>query len=59
MTMATNAEFPPYEYYDKGKIVGVDADMMQAVCDRLGMDQRFRTWILIRSLRQLLPVKQM
>lgn len=38
LTMATNAEFPPYEYYDKGKIVGVDADMMQAVCDRLGMD---------------------
>ena len=30
LTMATNAEFPPYEYYDKGKIVGVDADMMQA-----------------------------
>lgn len=23
---------------NKGKIVGVDADMMQAVCDRLGMD---------------------
>ncbi len=38
LTMATNAEFPPYEYYDKGKIVGIDADMMQAVCDRLGMD---------------------
>lgn len=37
LTMATNAEFPPYEYFDKGEIVGIDADMMQAVCDRLNM----------------------
>lgn len=38
LTMATNAEFPPYEYYENGVITGIDADMMQAVCDRLGMD---------------------
>ena len=37
LSMATNAEFPPYEYFDKGEIVGADVDMMQAVCDRLGM----------------------
>ena len=38
LTMATNAEFPPYEYYDNGKIVGFDIDMAQAICDRLGYE---------------------
>ena len=36
--MATNAYFKPYEYYDNGKIVGIDADMAQAVADYLGMN---------------------
>ena len=36
--MATNAEFPPYESTDGSKVVGFDADMMQAVCDTLGYD---------------------
>lgn len=38
LVMATNAEFPPYESIDDGKVVGIDADMMQAVCDILGME---------------------
>ena len=33
LVMATNAYFEPYEYYDGDKIVGIDADMAQAVCD--------------------------
>ena len=36
LTMATNAFFEPYEYYEGGNIVGIDAEMMQAVCDILG-----------------------
>ena len=36
--MATNAYFEPYEYYDGDKIVGIDADMAQAVCDVLGYE---------------------
>jgi len=36
--MGTNAAFPPYEYYEGQKIVGIDADMMQAVADKLGME---------------------
>lgn len=36
LTMATNAEFPPYEYKEGDAIVGFDVDMMQAVCDKLG-----------------------
>lgn len=38
LTMATNAEFPPYEYYSEQKIVGFDVDMAQAICDRLGYE---------------------
>jgi polar amino acid transport system substrate-binding protein len=38
--MATNAEFPPYESMEGGNIVGIDADMMNAVCDKLGMELR-------------------
>ena len=38
LTMATNAYFKPYEYYDGGTIVGIDAEMAQAVADILGME---------------------
>ena len=38
LTMATNAEFPPYESMEGGNIVGIDVDMMTAVCDKLGME---------------------
>lgn len=35
--MATNAQFPPYEYYENNKIVGIDAEMAAAIADKLGM----------------------
>ncbi len=38
LVMATNAEFPPYESKDGDKIVGIDVDMMTAVCDKLGYE---------------------
>lgn len=38
LVMATNAQFPPYEMVENGNIVGIDADMMRAVCDKLGME---------------------
>lgn len=37
LTMATNAYFPPYEYYDGDKVVGIDPDIAQAVADKLGL----------------------
>ncbi len=33
--MATNAFFEPYEYYEGKKIVGIDAEIAQAICDKL------------------------
>lgn len=38
LVMATNAAFEPYEFYEGEKIVGIDADMAQAICDKLGYE---------------------
>ena len=39
LTMGTNAEFPPYEFFDDGNsIVGVDPDFARAICDKLGYE---------------------
>lgn len=38
LTMATNATFPPYEYYENDKIVGIDAEIAQAIADKLGYE---------------------
>ncbi len=40
LKIGTNAEFPPYEYYEDNQITGIDIDIMQAVCDELGMDMQ-------------------
>lgn len=37
LIMATNAEFPPYEYHDGGEIVGIDAEIAEAIAEELGM----------------------
>ena len=34
--MATNAFFEPYEFYENEKVVGIDAMIAQAICDKLG-----------------------
>lgn len=36
--MATNAEFPSYEFFIDGVIYGIDVDIMNAVCDELNME---------------------
>ena len=38
LTVATNAEFPPYEFVSNGQITGIDMDMVQAIADELGME---------------------
>lgn len=35
--MATNAQFPPYEFYQGETIVGIDAEMAAAIADKLDM----------------------
>ena len=36
LVMATNAEFPPYEYHEGGEIIGIDVEIAQAIAEKLG-----------------------
>lgn len=36
--MATNAQFEPYEYIENNEVVGIDAMLAKAICDKLGYD---------------------
>lgn len=36
LTMATNAEFPPFEYLEGEEIVGADVDIANAIAEKLG-----------------------
>ena len=38
LVMATNAEFPPYEFYEGDKVVGIDAEIAAAVAEEMGME---------------------
>ncbi len=38
LVMATNAAFPPYEFYENEKIVGIDAEIAEAIAEKLGME---------------------
>lgn len=38
LTMATNAAFEPYEFYEGGDVTGIDVDLAQAICDKLGYE---------------------
>ena len=38
LVMATNAEFPPYEYYEGDEVVGIDAEIAAAIAEELGME---------------------
>ena len=38
LTMGTNAEFPPYEYYEDGDIVGIDAEIAAAMAEKMGLE---------------------
>ena len=36
--MGTNATFPPYEFYEGTEIVGIDAEIAAAICEKLGYE---------------------
>lgn len=38
LIMATNAQFPPYEYYENDKIIGIDAEIAAEIAKKLGME---------------------
>lgn len=38
LTMATNAEFPPFEYLENGEMVGAEIEMAYALAEKLDME---------------------
>lgn len=38
LVMATNANFPPYEYHEGDDITGIDVEIAQAIADKLGVE---------------------
>lgn len=38
LVMATNAAFPPYEYYEGEEIVGIDAEIAEEIANKLGLE---------------------
>lgn len=38
LVMATNAEFPPYEFHEGDDVVGIDADIARAIGEEMGME---------------------
>ena len=38
LVMATNAEFPPYEFYEGDEVVGIDAEIAAAIAEEMGME---------------------
>ena len=38
LKMGTNAYFPPYEYYEGGKVIGIDAEIAEKIAEKLGME---------------------
>ena len=38
LTMATEGTFPPYEFYDGDKLVGIDVEVGALIAEKLGMD---------------------
>ncbi|MCI9022549.1 MAG: amino acid ABC transporter substrate-binding protein [Eubacterium sp.] len=38
LTMATNAAFPPYEFYESNKITGIDVEIAEAIAGKLGLE---------------------
>ena len=38
LIMATNAYFQPYEYYEGDKIIGIDAEIAEAIAKKLGLE---------------------
>ena len=50
LTMATNAEFEPWEYKEGDEIVGIDPDIAQAICDKLGYELKIEDMAFVTLL---------
>ena len=37
LVVATSPDFPPFEYLENGEVVGIEVEIMQKICDKLGV----------------------
>ncbi len=37
LTVATSPDFPPFESLENGEVVGIEIDLLQIICDKLGV----------------------
>ncbi len=51
ITVVTDAAFAPFEYMDKGEIVGFDVDLLKAVMKEAGLEYELKTSAGIHCLR--------
>jgi ABC-type amino acid transport substrate-binding protein len=58
LVMATNAEFPPYEYFESEAIVGIDVEIAEALAEKLGMELKIETWNSVPYSRPFKPVRR-
>lgn len=49
--MACLKDFPPFQYWEKGQVTGIDADMVKEVCKRLEIEVEFRPVPWKRALK--------
>ena len=41
LTVATSPDFPPFESLEGGEVVGIEPDIMNLICDKLGVEAEF------------------
>ena len=41
LVIATSPDFPPFESLEGGEVVGIEVDIMELICDKLGVEAEF------------------
>ncbi len=42
MTMGTSADFPPFDFFKEGKIIGIDSDISKRIAESLGLELKIK-----------------
>lgn len=47
--IGTNAEYPPFEYLENGKVVGLDSDIIEVIFQKLGYQYKWANMVHFKS----------
>jgi polar amino acid transport system substrate-binding protein len=53
ITLVALGDFPPFQWEEKGKVTGIDVDMVSEVCRRLGIGLKFQVMLWKRALKSV------